>query len=403
MILQMKKAKILLCHNHYQQAGGESLVFENEVRGLRSNGHEVIEYIRSNAEISGFNFRQKAGMVAEAYASNQTEHELERLVNETRPDLAIVQNVFPLLSPSVYIILNKLHIPVIQVAYNFRFICPQAELYTEGAICERCLEDNLLQAVRHRCYHHSFLQSAWYASIIGFHRMNGTFIQCIDAYLTPDHFMAGKFVQGGLPALKMHVAPNPFFVPPDPGSSVPQRYVLFAGRWVTEKGVPTLLKAMQKVASDVHLVMVGTGELEPWIQSQLIESRLDSRVTLLGPRWGDELLDLIRQCMAVVIPSEWYDSLPLILCQANAMSRPVIASRINGIPEYIREGVNGFLFEPGDVESLAETIDRLASMSASEHIALSRSSRQYAETELDYPVHYARLNQLMIDLLGGNG
>jgi len=59
----MSKAKLLLCHNYYQEAGGESIVFDNELQGLAARGHAVVTYTRDNSEIEEMGALAKASLV----------------------------------------------------------------------------------------------------------------------------------------------------------------------------------------------------------------------------------------------------------------------------------------------------------------------------------------------------
>jgi glycosyltransferase involved in cell wall biosynthesis len=382
--------KILLCHNYYQQPGGESEVFENELKGLRRMGIDVILYQRSNHEIEKLSLVGKAKLCSSAYASLRTDRELRALVAKEKPDVALVQNVFPLVSPSAYQTLFDVGLPVIQAVYNYRLICPSAELYTEGTICERCVSGNQVHAVVHRCYRGSYLASAWYASIIGLHHRLKTFAK-ITSFMVPDYFLGKKLVQGGFSKERIWRNPNPFFVEDYQPRTSHEGYVLFVGRLVAQKGILTLLNAMKHVTPSSRLVVIGQGELADEVEKTIQTSGLSGQISWLGPRWGHELTDLIQKSAAIVIPSEWYDNLPMMLCKANALGKPVIASRINGIPEYVRENENGFLFEPGNIAELAACIDKVLSLSGADYTRLAQSARVYAETELDYPVHYRNL------------
>jgi glycosyltransferase involved in cell wall biosynthesis len=216
--------------------------------------------------------------------------------------------------------------------------------------------------------------------------------------MVPDEFLGRKLVQGGYPAVKIQRNVNPFFVNPTRPQTSRQDYVIYVGRFIRQKGVLTLLRAMSLVRSKVRLVLVGQGELEGEIQSVIDQLGLKNKVLLEGPQWGEAVEYLIIGASAVIIPSEWYDNLPLILCQANALGKPVIASRIDGIPEYIRDGQNGYLFTPGDPVELAGCIDRVMTLSNKVYNSLSLSSRNVAEKEFDYPVHYKKIIEL-IDLI----
>ena len=390
------KPKLLLVHNYYQEPGGESSVFDSQVRGLREHGHEVVLHTRTNEDILRLSTLGKVSAVASSYFSRGTRDELMQLVERERPAAAIVQNVFPLISPSAYRALRSRGVPIIQAVYNYRMICPAAELYSHGEICERCVGGNHASAVVRRCYRGSRAASAWYASVIGLHRALGTFVNDIDAFMVPDHFMAQKLIEGGFPAHKMWRNANPFVLRDHPPSGRHDGYVLYVGRLVRPKGVLTAIEAMRLVASSTRLVVVGRGDLEDEIRG-----RVTDRVTFVGAKWGTELEALMDRALAVVIPSEWYDNLPQVLCQANAMGKPVIASRINGIPEYVVEGRSGTLFEPGDRAGLASAIDRLAALTEGQYATLSRTSRRHAEQVFDYEIHYTRLMALVERLTGG--
>jgi glycosyltransferase involved in cell wall biosynthesis len=383
--------KILLCHNYYRNPGGESDVFESQARGLRAMGDEIVSYCRQNTDIEHYSLIGKANTVVSAYYSRRTIYELRQMVRQEKPDFALVQNVFPLLSPSVYFALKEARIPVIQAVYNYRFICPSAELYTEGEICERCVPGNTIHAVIHKCYRDDHLDSAWYASIIGIHRWMQTFVRNIDSFMVPDNFLGNKLIQGGIPAEKIWRNPNPFFVNEYIKNDSHRGYILFVGRLVRQKGIVTLLNAMKYTGIKSRLVIVGLGELESFIREFIAFNNLSKTVDYLGPRWGDDVNQLIENCAAIVIPSEWYDNLPMILCRANATGKPVIASRINGIPEYVQEGINGYLFEPGDEVELAGLIDKILNMSTIKYQNISVTSRKIAEDVMDYSNHYRNL------------
>src|SRR5204862_1250171 len=122
-------------------------------------------------------------------------------------------------------------------------------------------------------------------------------------------------------------------------------YIAFVGRLVRQKGVTTLLEAV-RASQHVRAIVVGNGALEHALTDWVFAHGLQDRVKLTGPLWGTELIRVLAGACAVAVPSEWYDNLPLALCQANALGKPVLASRINGIPEYVQDDVNGFLFTP---------------------------------------------------------
>jgi glycosyltransferase involved in cell wall biosynthesis len=397
----MSVTKVLACHNHYREHGGEALVFENLVKGLRERGHEVVTYVRDNRAMDAMSLAARAKLLASGFESSTTRSDLTQLVETERPAVAIVQNVFPLISPSAYTTLHDLKVPIIQATYNYRLVCPAGELYSRGEICERSLRGNYIHCVLRRCYRNSAFLSAWYASIVGWHRWAATFARTIDVFQVPDSFMARKLAEGGLPPAKMVTNVNPFFVKDYAPTTTHDGYIAFVGRFVRHKGVLTLLRAVQS-SPNLRAVLVGQGELQAELRAFVERHGLGDRVRFAGGLWGTDLAQIVARACAVAVPSEWYDNLPLVICQANALGTPVLASRINGIPEYVHEGVNGFLFDPGSAEQLQELADRALSLTPDEYATLATGARRFAEERLDFEAHYRVLSGVFDRLSGAH-
>ena len=83
---------------------------------------------------------------------------------------------------------------------------------------------------------------------------------------------------------------------------------------------------------------------------------------MLGYRTGNELKNLILNSSAVVMPSLWHENMPFSLIETLALKRPVIISRVGGMPELIKEGFNGLTFKSGNIPELAQKIDLLSKM-----------------------------------------
>ena len=148
----------------------------------------------------------------------------------------MVQNVFPLISPSVYYALRSEGIPIVQLVYNYRFVCPDAQLFSLGEICERCVLGNHWHAVARKCYRNSRALSAWYAAILKLHRVTETFARNIDQFIIPDNFLGTRLIKGGIPAQKIKKNVNPFFVEDYQPCYEPGEFILYVGRLGETKG-----------------------------------------------------------------------------------------------------------------------------------------------------------------------
>jgi glycosyltransferase involved in cell wall biosynthesis len=90
---------------------------------------------------------------------------------------------------------------------------------------------------------------------------------------------------------------------------------------------------------------------------------------------GPDLERVISGARCIVVPSLWYENAPAVILDAYAHGRPVVASRIGGIPEIVEHEVTGLLVEPGNLETLAAAIDRLeATLPAA--VAMGSAGRQ---------------------------
>jgi glycosyltransferase involved in cell wall biosynthesis len=127
-------------------------------------------------------------------------------------------------------------------------------------------------------------------------------------------------------------------------------YIAYAGRFVPEKGIATLIEAARRTGLPVHLA----GDI-----AELPIAGALPNVKLVAARTRAELMAFYRGARALVVPSVWFETFPLVLGEAMSHGIPVIASRIGGLPELVREGATGLLVEPGNAADLAQKITRL--------------------------------------------
>lgn len=133
---------------------------------------------------------------------------------------------------------------------------------------------------------------------------------------------------------------------------------LSIGRLSAQKGQLLLIEAIASLiagGTDVRLVLAGDGEMRPEIERCVREMNLAEHVTITGYVDEQRIRDLIGECRALVQPS-FAEGLPVVIMEALAMGRPVIASCINGIPELVKRAENGWLITPGSVMQIADAI-----------------------------------------------
>ncbi|MGH9680518.1 MAG: glycosyltransferase [Candidatus Acidiferrales bacterium] len=378
--------KIVLVHNTYQLAGGEDVVFRNESSLLKREGHEVIEYRRSNHDVSRFVSIGQIALAKQTIWASDTRREFRELLKREKPDVVHVHNTFVRISPSIYWACRDAGVPVVQTLHNYRLLCPGANLFREGKVCEECVEGGLWRGVQHACYRNSRPATAVVAAMLATHRVLGTWSREIDFYLVPTQFARGKFIAGGLPSERIGVKAN--FVHPDPGEGRGERnYALYVGRLSPEKGVHTLLAAWKRTPSSIPLEIVGDGPLRAELEGYAREHGL-ANVTFRGNLTWNEAMAAMQKARCLILPSECYEgALPLTVVEAFACGTPVIASRLGAMQDLISDGRTGLQFHPGDSTDLASKVAQVWS-NPSAMVEMSRLARREYEANYTANVSY---------------
>jgi glycosyltransferase involved in cell wall biosynthesis len=376
--------RVLLCHNFYQQPGGEDQCFAATARLLERRGHDVISFTLHNDSIKGMN---PLAAAAKTLWNRDSYHALRRLIRERRPDIAEFHNTFPLISPAAYYACHAEGVAVVQTLHNYRLGCPGALLYRDGQPCEDCLGRTIAwPAVRHGCYRGSRSGTAVVAGLLATHRALGTWNRQVDAYIALNRFSAEKYVRAGLDPARIHVNPNFLESDPELGRG-DGGFVLFAGRLTEEKGIATLLAAWKRLRSDITLKIVGDGPVAIEVAAA---AAADPRIQWLGRVPNDAVMDLMGQALCVVIPSRWYEVFNRTIIESFARGTPVVASRLGSLEANIEDGRTGLLFRPDNPDDLAACIDRLAGR-ANDTLALRHAARRTFETSFTADVNHDRL------------
>lgn len=377
--------RVLVVHNAYQHRGGEDTVVESEIALLRSHGHAVETWFRSNDDVAGMS---SFFLARTTLWSSRTQHDLAEVVSRFRPDVIHVHNTFPLISPSLYWAAERAGVPVVQTLHNFRLMCLNALFLREGKVCEDCMGHLPWRGVARACYRGSRAASAVLASMLTLHRGLGTYRNKVARYIALNGFCRDKFIEGGLPAERVVVKPN--FVDFDVPEPVPRSGLLFVGRLSVEKGVATLAAAMARLPG-AALRVAGDG---PEAQS------LDgvAGVSRLGSLSGEVVRQEMSSAAALVVPSIWYENFPRTIVEAFACGLPVIASRIGALADIVRDGETGLLFESGNPQDLADKM-AWAQANPEQMAEMGRKARMQYEAEFSAEVNYLRLMEIYAGVL----
>lgn len=168
------------------------------------------------------------------------------------------------------------------------------------------------------------------------------------------------------------------------------------GRLAEQKGFALLIEALALAAPQhpgLHIALVGDGPLRGALEAAIAAQGLGSRVTLTG--WADEarVHAELAAAHALVLPS-FAEGLPMVVMEAMAAGRPVIATSIAGVPELVQAGVTGWLVPAGDATALAGAMAALAATPPEDLSEMGRKGRARVVARHDADTEAARLAAL---------
>lgn len=398
--------KILQIHRYFHIEGGAERYFFEISRLLTNQGHKVAffsmkderninsrwnSYFVRNISLNDQNVISRLRLIERLFLGTEVKNKLNQLLDEFEPEIVHLHDLNIFITPLILQVLNKRNIPIVQTVHDNQVLAfPGASLFHDGKICEITRKRKYYKAIIHNCVPGSRLFTALYVSAQYLYQLLNLY-NYIDYFITPSYFLGKKLVEYGFDKNKIYHLP--YFVNSNKKiqinfKNVKQDYILFFGRLVPEKGIQILIEAV-KFLSHVKLIIAGTGD-KRYIKELKKQSRKIGVVEFTGFQNGYKLNNLIKKCRFTVLPSLWCENLPNSILESFTFGKPVIASDIGGIPEIVKDGYNGFLVQPGNVEDLAEKINKVWH-NPSLCKKIGRNAREYVEKNFGPKEHYKKL------------
>lgn len=396
--------KILLAVHHFppRYRSGAELHTLRLARRLLADGHSVeVVCIESLDE------KRSAGVEAErdiyegipvwrlhlglhgapanwTYANPMVADWVGRHVQAWRPNLFHLHSGY-LIGAGVLEEAHRLNVPTIVTLHDYWFLCPRFTLLRgDGRICDAIPADPAgcawclkLDQRRYRLpdrVSRGVAGRIWIALAGGAGRneqaarraylrraLHLTSLALAPSRFLADHF-AGMIAPERLRVIRLGVDRAILRQTPPPSFGATLR-LAYIGQIAQHKGVHVVIEAVRRLPHQgrpVELRIYGNLTSFPtYVRRLRAQIGADRRIRLEGPFTHDQIPAVLGNADVVVTPSIWYENSPLVIMEAHAAGRPVIASRLGGMAELVRDGVDGLLFRPGDVGDLARQIQRL--------------------------------------------
>lgn len=357
----------------YPNGGSETYIFHLG-RQLERMGHEV-QYFGMEHE------GRIVGNRAESYTSDMDFHtgklskllypfkiiysvearrRLRKVLEDFQPDAVHVNNFNFQLTPSILYETDRYRraagarMRIVFTAHDSQLVCPNhlMQQYISKDRCTRCIGGSPWNCAKYRCIHGSFAKSLIGSAEAFLYRTLGTY-RLIDTAVCPSRFLKEKL--DTCPGLKGKTVVMHNFVETentgDGGEKNKEPYVLYFGRYSREKGIATLLKVCKSLPH-IPFVFAGSGDLEEQVNAA-------KNIVNKGFLQGRELAELIKGAAFSVFPSECNENCPFAVMESLQYGTPVVGADIGGVPELIKDGAAGLLFESGSAAQLQERIETL--------------------------------------------
>jgi glycosyltransferase involved in cell wall biosynthesis len=364
---------IVMANNYLSLIGGSERVMLDEASWLRRNGHTVTLFGRIDADqrhnipyaelmpslpnyASGGTFR-KFEIARNVIYNRGTGIRFRSFLSSVRPDIVHCHNIYAGLTTAVVDECFKARIPCVITLHDYKLACPSYRMMRDGKPCSLCVGGKFYHCAFTRCHKSSIVVSVVSTLEAYFNECFGKYLKAA-CFIAPSRFLLQQMIAAGIPDSKLFHIPNGIDIGAVSEVHREGGYCLYMGRISEEKGIRTLLAAMS--GSPIPLHIVGDGPSAPELMAFAAASGLEN-VYFDGQKSGSALAELLIGAAFLVVPSEWYENASMSVLEAMAHGKPVIASRIGGLPEQVEENVTGLLFEPGNAKQLKEAINALAS------------------------------------------
>ena len=359
---------VLIVNNLYPpiMAGGAELIVRNLAEGLAARGHRVTAVTICGPEMEPYPEERTGGVdIIRFFPKNvfwsfartgrpawqkalwhlkdswnrDAARRLGAIMRNAPPDV-MHTHVVDGFSASIWRRARMLGVPVVHTAHDYHLLCPRAfmldrnwNLCTNPSMKCRVFRKWHLGTTRH-----------------------------LNAFVSPSQFLLDQHIAAGLDVPVTAVVPNGIPVtaaahPPQADTTATANFLL-AARLTTEKGILVAIEAMNHLTDlpGIRLTIAGRGPIEDAVRAAAAR---DPRIQFVGYISGEEKDRHFRAADALLIPSLWYENAPVIIVEAAAYGIGVVGSKIGAIPEFIRDGETGLLFEAGNSAGLASALRRI--------------------------------------------
>ena len=362
--------KILIIDSLFTPFGGGQIISYNTYKMLKNNGYEMYywamdkqPYFDNDYEYTKYFTPYYNGSIdyiknpIKYYYNYKAKKDLKNFIRLINPSIVHIHSTFGL---SLSILNSCKNIPTVMTLHDSGLVCPGLKmLKNDNSYCKEqsCKNEKFINCFINKCCNKS-IEASLRHCLLSY--LNKKLLHGIDMYITPSNSLKELVLNANIGINENNIVTVNNFLSNDEIKDIQPNYnnkgyFLYIGRLSKEKGVHYLLEAMNYLPREIKLHIVGKGPEEENLKRYANLNNLDN-VKFLGFKNREEIKEEYQNCIATILPCNWFEIFGMTNIESFINGKPVIASNIGGIPEIVEDNVNGLLFEPANVEQLKECI-----------------------------------------------
>lgn len=367
--------KILLINSHHKIIGGAERYYFDLAKLLEEKGHHIAFFSMQDAKniktkwskyfLTRVNFSKNnlSGFIKKLFRmfySIEAKDKISRILDDFKPDVVHINNIYYYISPSILGEIKKRNIPIVQTVHDYQLITPSITFFHDGHVCEITKANNFYKTILHRCVKKSYIASLM-AVITSYIQYFLDYQKYINLFITPSIFMKNKLIEYGIDKKKI-VQLNNFVDIPNKMTMTKkkEKYVLYFGRIEEAKGVNLILEVAEMLPSINFKIAGNFDSIKDKVKIlSRIKTKKIKNIVIIKFQTKIKLKKLINNSEFVIVPSIWYENQPYSILESFALGKAVIGSNIGGIPEIIKNNHNGLLFDPSNITDFKDKILKL--------------------------------------------
>jgi len=387
--------KILIINDYGVKIGGTEDYILGLKRGLIERGHDV-KILTSDCHLNKkffsdyqfYSIDQESKFRWIPYLLNfKLKKQITKIIQEFNPDLIHLNNFLYHTSPIVLFLIKG--IPSVMTVHDYQLICPLGTfLPKQESLC--------LNKINKKCI--SCIGPVKFIIELLKRQLINQGIKNITRFITPSNYLKKQMELNGFgPVCTLYNGIKLFNY-----SSPPNHKILsYFGRLSPEKGVDYLIRAMPKIISkfpDAKLEIIGDGPEREHLMELSKTLGLMGSVFFRGKIPHEKISKYYQDSSIIIVPSIWPEPFGLIGPEAMSVGRPVIASNMGGIPEWLENGKTGFLVPPMNQDAIAKkVIYLLGKPKLMKQVGIN--GRKKAEKEFDVNEYVKKIERIYLEVI----